>query len=70
MKKMDGEEVNKPHKYNRSQDGSDEAAEYKEEMSEHTPKIPPETKNTHVFCVYNRRPRGNTSPNETQWYWM
>lgn len=46
MKKMDDKEVNKPHKYNQSQDGSNEAGEHKEETSKHTPKIPPETKNT------------------------
>lgn len=45
MKKMDDKEVNKPHKYNQSQDGSNEAGEHKE-TSKHTPKIPPETKNT------------------------
>lgn len=40
---MDDKEVSEPHKYNHSQDGTNEAGENKEETSKHTPKIPPET---------------------------
>lgn len=45
-KKKKDDEVNKPHRYNQSQDGSHEAGEHKEEMSKHIPQIPSETKNT------------------------
>lgn len=74
MKKMDDEQVKKPHKYNQSQDGSNVTRKHKAEMSKHTPKIPPEPKNTwnemksHPCLLLVVAIQGNTPLNETKMY--